>query len=153
MKLENLRDIYHLRPRTNVISFVTRIRNNLAYAPHIYFQNRGFLYIQTPEIISSDCEGTGSMFQVTTLLPPPIEKCNLKLNKEGLVDYKNDFFPKATYLTVFGQLEVEKFAYAMSDVFTFGPTFRAEVSHTSRHLAESWMIKPEMCNVFRRFIR
>ena len=145
MKLETLRDICHLRPRTNVISCVTRIRNNLAYATHIYFQNRGFLYIHTPEITSSDCEGAGSMFQVTTLLPPPKEKCNLKLTKEGLVDYKDDFFSKATYLTVSGQLEVENFACAMCDVYTFGPTFRAEVSHTSRHLAEFWMIEPEMC--------
>jgi asparaginyl-tRNA synthetase len=117
----------------------------LAYATHIYFQNRGFLYIHTPEITSSDCEGAGSMFQVTTLLPPPKEKCNLKLTKEGLVDYKDDFFGKATFLTVSGQLEVENFACAMSDVYTFGPTFRAEVSHTSRHLAEFWMIEPEMC--------
>jgi asparaginyl-tRNA synthetase len=145
MKLETLRDICHLRPRTNVISCVTRIRNNLAYATHIYFQNRGFLYIHTPEITSSDCEGAGSMFQVTTLLPPPKEKCNLKLTKEGLVDYKDDFFSKPTYLTVSGQLEVENFACAMCDVYTFGPTFRAEVSHTSRHLAEFWMIEPEMC--------
>ena len=145
MKLETLRDICHLRPRTNIISSVTRIRNNLAYATHIYFQNRGFLYIHTPEITSSDCEGAGSMFQVTTLLPPPKEKCNLKLTKEGLVDYKDDFFSKPTYLTVSGQLEVENFACAMSDVYTFGPTFRAEVSHTSRHLAEFWMIEPEMC--------
>ena len=145
MKLETLRDICHLRPRTNIISCVTRIRNNLAYATHIYFQNRGFLYIHTPEITSSDCEGAGSMFQVTTLLPPPKQKCDLKLTKEGLVDYKDDFFAKATYLTVSGQLEVENFACAMSDVYTFGPTFRAEVSHTSRHLAEFWMIEPEMC--------
>ena len=145
MKLETLRDICHLRPRTNVISCVTRIRNNLAYATHIYFQNRGFLYIHTPEITSSDCEGAGSMFQVTTLLPPPNEKCNLKLDKDGLVDYKDDFFSKPTYLTVSGQLEVENFACAMCDVYTFGPTFRAEVSHTSRHLAEFWMIEPEMC--------
>ena len=101
--------------------------------------------IHTPEITSSDCEGAGSMFQVTSLLPLPKEKCNLKLTKEGLVDYKNDFFSKATYLTVSGQLEVENFACAMSDVYTFGPTFRAEVSHTSRHLAVFWMIKPEMC--------
>ena len=144
MKLETLRDICHLRPRTNIISCVTRIRNNLAYATHIYFQNRGFLYIHTPEITSSDCEGAGSMFQVTTLLPPPKEKCNLKLTKEGLVDYKDDFFGKPTYLTVSGQLEVENFACAMCDVYTFGPTFRAEVSHTSRHLAEFWMIEPEM---------
>ena len=145
MKLETLRDICHLRPRTNIISCVTRIRNNLAYATHIYFQNRGFLYIHTPEITSSDCEGAGSMFQVTTLLPPPKQKCNLKLTKEGLVDYKDDFFAKPTYLTVSGQLEVENFACSMSDVYTFGPTFRAEVSHTSRHLAEFWMIEPEMC--------
>ena len=145
MKLETLRDICHLRPRTNIISCVTRIRNNLAYATHIYFQNRGFLYIHTPEITSSDCEGAGSMFQVTTLLPPPKSKCDLKLTKEGLVDYKDDFFGKATYLTVSGQLEVENFACSMCDVYTFGPTFRAEVSHTSRHLAEFWMIEPEMC--------
>jgi len=145
MKMETLRDICHLRPRTNIISCVTRIRNNLAYATHIYFQNRGFLYIHTPEITSSDCEGAGSMFQVTTLLPPPSQKCNLKLTKEGLVDYKDDFFSKPTYLTVSGQLEVENFAVSMSDVYTFGPTFRAEVSHTPRHLAEFWMIEPEMC--------
>ena len=145
MKLETLRDICHLRPRTNIISCVTRIRNNLAYATHIYFQNRGFLYIHTPEITSSDCEGAGSMFQVTTLLPPPKSKSDLKLTKEGLVDYKDDFFGKATYLTVSGQLEVENFACSMCDVYTFGPTFRAEVSHTSRHLAEFWMIEPEMC--------
>ena len=116
MKLENLRDIYHLRPRTNAISCVTRIRNNLAYDTHIYFQIRGFLYIHTPEITPSDCKGAGSMFQVTTLFSPPKEKYNLKLNKEGLVDYKNDFFSKPTYLTVFGQLEVENIACAMSDV-------------------------------------
>ena len=145
MKLETLRDICHLRPRTNIISCVTRIRNNLAYATHIYFQNRGFLYIHTPEITSSDCEGAGSMFQVTTLLPEPKKKCELKLTKEGLVDYKDDFFSKPTFLTVSGQLEVENFACAMSDVYTFGPTFRAEVSHTSRHLAEFWMIEPEIC--------
>jgi len=145
MKLETLRDICHLRPRTNIISCVTRIRNNLAYATHIYFQERGFLYIHTPEITSSDCEGAGEMFQVTTLLPKPNEKPNLKLTKDGLIDYKDDFFSKATFLTVSGQLEVENFACSMSDVYTFGPTFRAEVSHTSRHLAEFWMIEPEMC--------
>ena len=145
MKLETLRDLCHLRPRTNIISCVTRIRNNLAYATHIYFQNRGFMYIHTPEITSSDCEGAGSMFQVTTLLPPPSEKLNIKLTPSGQVDYKPDFFSKPTFLTVSGQLEVENFACAMSDVYTFGPTFRAEVSHTSRHLAEFWMIEPEMC--------
>ena len=145
MKLETLRDICHLRPRTNIISCVTRIRNNLAYATHIYFQERGFLYIHTPEITSSDCEGAGEMFQVTTILPKPNEKANLKLTKEGLIDYKDDFFSKATFLTVSGQLEVENYACSMCDVYTFGPTFRAEVSHTSRHLAEFWMIEPEMC--------
>ncbi|MCQ2820158.1 MAG: asparagine--tRNA ligase [archaeon] len=145
MKLETLRDICHLRPRTNIISCVTRIRNNLAYATHIYFQNRGFQYIHTPLITSSDCEGAGSMFQVTTLLPPPNEKLNLKTTPEGKLDYKEDFFGKPTYLTVSGQLAVENYACALSDVYTFGPTFRAEVSHTSRHLAEFWMIEPEMC--------
>ena len=145
MKLETLRDICHLRPRTNIISCVTRIRNNLAYATHIYFQERGFLYIHTPEITSSDCEGAGEMFQVTTILPKPNEKANLKLTKEGLIDYKDDFFSKPTFLTVSGQLEVENYACSMCDVYTFGPTFRAEVSHTSRHLAEFWMIEPEMC--------
>ena len=148
MKLETLRDICHLRPRTNIISCVTRIRNNLAYATHIYFQNRGFLYIHTPLITSSDCEGAGEMFQVTTMLPKPFEKFDpksIKLDKNGLIDYKGDFFSKPTYLTVSGQLEVENFACSMSDVYTFGPTFRAEVSHTSRHLAEFWMIEPEMC--------
>ena len=145
MKLETLRDICHLRPRTNIISCVTRIRNNLAYATHIYFQNRGFQYIHTPLITSSDCEGAGSMFQVTTLLPPPSQKPDIKLTQEGKIDYKNDFFAKPTYLTVSGQLAVENFACALSDVYTFGPTFRAEWSHTSRHLAEFWMIEPEMC--------
>ncbi|MCQ2819528.1 MAG: asparagine--tRNA ligase [archaeon] len=145
MKLETLRDICHLRPRTNIISCVTRIRNNLAYATHIYFQNRGFQYIHTPLITSSDCEGAGSMFQVTTLFPSPNEKVSLKTTPEGLVDYKDDFFSKPTYLTVSGQLAVENYACALSDVYTFGPTFRAEVSHTSRHLAEFWMIEPEMC--------
>jgi asparaginyl-tRNA synthetase len=145
MKLENLREICHLRPRTNVISCVTRIRNSLAYATHLFFQKKGFLYIHTPIITSSDCEGAGEMFQVTTLLPKTSEKVNLPLNKDGTVDYKTDFFGKPTFLTVSGQLAVENFACALSDVYTFGPTFRAENSHTSRHLAEFWMIEPEMC--------
>jgi asparaginyl-tRNA synthetase len=145
MKLESLREICHLRPRTNVISCVTRVRNSLAYATHLFFQKRGFLYIHTPIITSADCEGAGEMFQVTTLLPKTNEKVNLPLNKDGTIDYKNDFFGKPTFLTVSGQLAVENFACAMSDVYTFGPTFRAENSHTSRHLAEFWMIEPEMC--------
>jgi asparaginyl-tRNA synthetase len=145
MKLESLREICHLRPRTNVISCVTRVRNSLAYATHLFFQKRGFLYIHTPIITSADCEGAGEMFQVTTLLPKTTDKVNLPLNKDGTVDYKTDFFGKPTFLTVSGQLAVENFACALSDVYTFGPTFRAENSHTSRHLAEFWMIEPEMC--------
>lgn len=147
MKLETLREICHLRPRTNTISVVARIRNNLAYATHLFFQNRGFLYIHTPIITGSDCEGAGEMFQVTTLLPKPHEKMTQPITDKttGLVDYKNDFFGKPSFLTVSGQLAVENYACALSDVYTFGPTFRAEVSHTTRHLAEFWMIEPEIC--------
>jgi asparaginyl-tRNA synthetase len=146
MKLETLREICHLRPRTNTISVVARIRNNLAYATHLFFQSRGFLYVHTPIITGSDCEGAGEMFQVTTLLPKPHEKLKgVPVNKEGLVEYKDDFFGKPSYLTVSGQLAVENYACALSDVYTFGPTFRAEVSHTTRHLSEFWMIEPEMC--------
>ena len=145
MKLETLRDICHLRPRSNIISTVARIRNSLAYATHLYFQSRGFQYVHTPIITGADCEGAGEMFQVTTVLPKPHEKGTVPTTKEGLVDYKFDFFGKPTFLTVSGQLAVENYACALSDVYTFGPTFRAENSHTSRHLAEFWMIEPEMC--------
>ncbi len=145
MKLETLRDICHLRPRSYIISTVARIRNNLAYATHLYFQSRGFQYVHTPIITGADCEGAGEMFQITTILPKPHEKGTVPFTKEGLVDYKNDFFGKPTFLTVSGQLAVENYACALSDVYTFGPTFRAENSHTSRHLAEFWMIEPEMC--------
>jgi len=145
MKLETLREICHLRPRTNTISCVSRIRNSLAYATHIFFQNRGFFYVHTPIITSADSEGAGEMFQVTTVLPKTNEKGGAPLTKEGLVDYKQDFFGKASFLTVSGQLAAENFACALSDVYTFGPTFRAEVSNTTRHLAEFWMIEPEMC--------
>jgi asparaginyl-tRNA synthetase len=145
MKLETLREICHLRPRTNTISCVARIRNSLAYATHQFFQSRGFFYVHTPIITSADCEGAGEMFQVTTVLPKPHEKGQAPLTKEGLVDYKNDFFGKPSFLTVSGQLAVENYACALSDVYTFGPTFRAEESHTTRHLAEFWMIEPEMC--------
>ncbi len=141
-----LREICHLRPRTNTISCVARIRNSLAYATHLFFQNRGFLYVHTPIITGSDCEGAGEMFQVTTLLPKPHEKFDkIPLKKDGSIDYQNDFFGKPTFLTVSGQLAVENYACALSDVYTFGPTFRAENSHTTRHLAEFWMIEPEMC--------
>lgn len=136
---EFLRTIAHLRPRTNTFGAVTRVRNALAFATHQFFQNRGFLYIHTPIITGSDCEGAGKMFQVTTL-----DLANPPKTPQGKIDYEKDFFAKPTYLTVSGQLNGEIFACAMSDVYTFGPTFRAENSNTSRHLAEFWMIEPEM---------
>jgi asparaginyl-tRNA synthetase len=136
---EFLRSIAHLRSRTNTIGAVARIRNALAFATHKFFQERGFLYIHTPIITGSDAEGAGQMFQVTTL-----DMENLPKGKEGKVDFSKDFFNHKTFLTVTGQLNVETYACGMSDVYTFGPTFRAENSNTSRHLAEFWMIEPEM---------
>jgi len=136
---EFLRTIAHLRPRTNTIGAVTRVRNALAFATHKFFNENGFNYIQTPIITGSDCEGAGQMFQVTTL-----DQKNVPKVKDGSVDYSKDFFEKPAYLTVSGQLEVECFACAMCDVYTFGPTFRSEQSHTSRHLSEFWMIEPEL---------
>ncbi|GAB2292466.1 Asparagine--tRNA ligase, cytoplasmic 1 [Dionaea muscipula] len=209
LTLEFLRDFVHLRPRTNTISAVARIRNALAYATHTFFQKHGFLYVHTPIITTSDCEGAGEMFQVTTLIseaekvekelkknPPPSEadietakvvvkekgeavaqlksakaskdeitaavavltkakeelsnlegRSKLKLGipqKDGKTDYSLDFFARQAFLTVSGQLQVESFACAVSSVYTFGPTFRAEHSHTSRHLAEFWMVEPEI---------
>ncbi|CAL5339160.1 unnamed protein product [Camellia sinensis] len=209
LTLEFLRDCVHLRPRTNTISAIARIRNALAYATHTFFQKHGFLYVHTPIITTSDCEGAGEMFQVTTLIndaeklekeliknPPPSEadlesamllvkdkgeavaqlksaktskeeintavaeltkaKENLskleersKLKpgipqKDGKIDYSLDFFARQAFLTVSGQLQVETFACCLSSVYTFGPTFRAEHSHTSRHLAEFWMVEPEI---------
>ncbi len=137
--LEFLRTIAHLRPRTNTIAAVTRVRNTLAYATHQFFQGRGFFYVNTPIITSADCEGAGQMFQVTTL-----DLVNPPKTKVGTIDYSQDFFGKPTYLTVSGQLEGECFACALSDIYTFGPTFRSENSNTARHLAEFWMIEPEM---------
>lgn len=136
---EFLRTIAHLRPRTNTIGAVTRVRNTLAYATHRFFQERGFLYVHTPIITGSDCEGAGKMFRVSTL---DFEKLNR--TSEGNIDWTQDFFGKPTYLTVSGQLNGEIYASALSDIYTFGPTFRAENSNTSRHLAEFWMIEPEM---------
>ena len=137
--LEFLREIAHLRPRTNTFSAILRVRNTLSYAIHKYFNERGFSQIHTPIITGSDAEGAGEMFRVTTLdaKQPP-------LNEEGNVDYKQDFFGKETNLTVSGQLEAELAAMALSQVYTFGPTFRAENSNTTRHLAEFWMIEPEI---------
>ncbi|RQW76950.1 MAG: asparagine--tRNA ligase, partial [Geobacter sp.] len=135
---EYLRTIAHLRPRSNTFGAVFRVRSSLAQAIHRFFAERDFLYVQTPIITTSDCEGAGELFRVTTLdmaHPPLIE---------GEVDYTGDFFAQAAGLTVSGQLEGELFAHAFSDIYTFGPTFRAENSNTSRHASEFWMIEPEM---------
>jgi asparaginyl-tRNA synthetase len=136
---EFLRTIGHLRPRTNTIGAVTRVRNALAYATHTFFQQQGFIYLNSPILTASDCEGAGQMFQVTTL---PLDKP--PRTAAGTVDTTQDFFGEPTFLTVSGQLNAEIYAMSHSDVYTFGPTFRAENSNTSRHLAEFWMIEPEM---------
>jgi len=136
--LEFLREIAHLRPRTNTFGAVARVRNRMAFAIHQFFQERGFQYVHTPLITASDCEGAGAMFQVTTL---DLER----LAKSGAsVDYSKDFFGKPAYLTVSGQLNVETYCEALGRVYTFGPTFRAENSNTTRHLSEFWMIEPEV---------
>ena len=138
--MEFLREIAHMRMRTNTFGCVMRIRNAMAFAIHKYFNEHGFFYLHTPLITESDCEGAGEMFQVTTM-----DLKNIPLNKEtGEVDYSNDFFGKQTALTVSGQLEGELGATALGKIYTFGPTFRAENSNTPRHLAEFWMIEPEM---------
>ncbi|HYX06413.1 MAG TPA: asparagine--tRNA ligase [Bacteroidales bacterium] len=137
--LEFLREIAHLRPRTNTFSAVLRIRHAMAYGIHKFFNDRGFYYMHTPIITGSDAEGAGEMFRVTTLDPT-----NLPLNEDQSINYGEDFFGKVTNLTVSGQLEAELGALALSEVYTFGPTFRAENSNTPRHLAEFWMIEPEM---------
>ena len=136
---EYLRTIAHLRPRANAFSAVFRVRSIAAYAVHKFFQEKNFVYAHTPIITASDAEGAGEMFQVTTL-----DMNNLPKSSEGKVDYKEDFFDKETHLTVSGQLEAEIFAMAFKNVYTFGPTFRAENSNTARHAAEFWMIEPEM---------
>ncbi len=138
--LEFLRTMPHLRARTNTFQAVFRVRSLIAYAIHSFFMERGFVYVHTPLITSSDCEGAGEMFQVTTL-----DMNNLPKNDDGSVDYSQDFFCKPTNLTVSGQLNVETFAFAFKNVYTFGPTFRAENSNTTRHAAEFWMIEPEIC--------
>ncbi|OGP96256.1 MAG: asparagine--tRNA ligase [Deltaproteobacteria bacterium RBG_19FT_COMBO_46_9] len=135
---EFLRTIAHLRPRTNTFGAIARIRNAMSVAIHRFFQERGFLYIHTPIITGSDCEGAGAMFKVTTLDLEDVPK------KEGRVDFEKDFFGSPSHLTVSGQLEAEIYALAMGDVYTFGPTFRAENSNTTRHLSEFWMVEPEM---------
>ena len=136
---EYLRTIPHLRPRTNTFQAVFRIRSLIAYAIHTFFQERDFVYVHTPLITGSDCEGAGEMFQVTTM-----DLANVPKTEDGSVDYSKDFFGKPTNLTVSGQLNVETYAFAFKNVYTFGPTFRAENSNTTRHAAEFWMIEPEM---------
>ena len=139
LSMEYLRTIAHLRPRTNTFGAVFRIRHNMAMAIHNYFHEHGFFYFHTPIITASDCEGAGQMFQVTTK-----NLYNLKKDDEGKIDYSDDFFGKQTSLTVSGQLEGELAAMALGKIYTFGPTFRAENSNTPRHLAEFWMIEPEV---------
>jgi len=136
---EFLRDIAHLRPRTNTFGAVARVRNRISWSIHSFFQNRGFLYLNTPIITTSDCEGAGEMFQVTTL-----DLAMLARKQIESIDWKQDFFGKPASLTVSGQLEAETYATAIGDCYTFGPTFRAENSNTTRHLAEFWMVEPEM---------
>ena len=137
--LEFLREVAHLRPRTNTISAITRIRHCLSQAIHRFFHEQGYFWIHTPIITASDCEGAGEMFRVSTL-----DLLNIPKNAQGQVDYSKDFFGRETFLTVSGQLNLEAYCLAMSKVYTFGPTFRAENSNTSRHLAEFWMIEPEV---------
>ena len=137
--MEFLREIAHLRPRSNTFSAVFRVRSMVAYAIHKFFQEKGFVYVHTPIITASDCEGAGEMFKVTTL-----DMGDLPKTSDGSVDYSEDFFGKEAGLTVSGQLEAETFALAFRNVYTFGPTFRAENSNTARHASEFWMIEPEM---------
>ncbi|MDD7718267.1 MAG: asparagine--tRNA ligase [Eubacteriaceae bacterium] len=137
--MEFMREIAHLRPRSNTFSAVFRVRSLVAYAIHKFFQENDFVYVHTPIITGSDCEGAGEMFRVTTL-----DMDNLPKNEDGSVDYSQDFFGKETSLTVSGQLEAETFALAFRNIYTFGPTFRAENSNTARHASEFWMIEPEI---------
>ena len=137
--VEFLREKAHLRARTNLFGAVERVRSTMAYAIHTFFQENGFAYVNTPLITASDCEGAGEQFQVTTL-----DLNNVPKTKDGNVDYSKDFFGKMANLTVSGQLEGETYAMALKDIYTFGPTFRAENSNTTRHLAEFWMVEPEM---------
>ncbi len=137
--MEYLREVAHLRPRTNTFGAVARVRNRMARATHDFFQSRGFLYVNTPVITASDCEGAGEMFRVTTF-----DLANVPRGADGRPDFAEDFFGRETSLTVSGQLEGETHACALTNIYTFGPTFRAENSNTSRHLSEFWMIEPEM---------
>lgn len=137
--MEYLREVAHLRPRTNVMGAATRVRHTIAQAIHRFFHERGFFWVNTPIITASDCEGAGELFRVSTL-----DMTNLPRTEQGKIDYSQDFFGREAFLTVSGQLNVETYCMAMSKVYTFGPTFRAENSNTSRHLAEFWMVEPEI---------
>jgi asparaginyl-tRNA synthetase len=137
--MEYLREVAHLRPRTNVIGAATRVRHSIAQAIHLFFHEQGFLWVNTPIITASDAEGAGELFRVSTL-----DLANLPRTPEGKIDYAQDFFGREAFLTVSGQLNVEAYCLALSKVYTFGPTFRAENSNTSRHLAEFWMVEPEI---------
>ncbi len=137
--MEYLREVAHLRVRTNTISAVTRVRHCLAQAVHRFFHERGYFWVHTPIITASDCEGAGEMFRVSTL-----DLTNLPKTENGTIDFSQDFFGRETFLTVSAQLNIETYCMAMTKVYTFGPTFRAENSNTSRHLAEFWMIEPEL---------
>ena len=137
--IEHLRELAHLRPRTNIIGAVARVRNCLSHAIHNFYNEEGFIWVSTPLITASDCEGAGEMFRVSTL-----DLENLPRTDEGKVDFSEDFFGKESFLTVSGQLNGETYACALSKIYTFGPTFRAENSNTSRHLAEFWMVEPEV---------
>ena len=144
--VEFLREIAHLRARTNTFAAVARIRSAMSYAVHTFFQQNGFFYVHTPIITANDCEGAGQMFQVTTLDLDAVAKKELPNG----IDYSQDFFGKKANLTVSGQLSAETYACALSRVYTFGPTFRAENSNTTRHLAEFWMIEPEIASVNKK---
>ena len=143
---EHLREVSHLRPRTNTIGAIARVRDRLAQAIHRYMHDNEFVWVHTPIITASDCEGAGELFRVSAL-----DLANLPRNDQGDVDFNQDFFGQETFLTVSGQLNVESFCLALSKVYTFGPTFRAENSNTSRHLAEFWMVEPEnrVCRHYR----
>ena len=146
--MEFLREVAHLRPRTNVIAAATRVRHTLAKAIHRFFDDNGFFWVNTPIITASDAEGAGALFRVSTL-----DLANLPRNAQGNVDFAQDFFGREAFLTVSGQLNVEAYCLALTKVYTFGPTFRAENSNTSRHLAEFWMIEPEIALPTSRTMR
>ncbi len=143
--VEHLRKYTHLRPRANIIAASARVRNSISFATHLFFQSLNFYYVHTPIITVSDCEGAGELFQVTTILPEDGDVTKIpKIDKTNIIDYSKEIFQRKAYLTCSGQLSVEAFACGLSQVYTFGPTFRAENSHTTRHLSEFWMIEPEM---------